>query len=58
MWIKQLITSHTPYTVTISKLVRSLFPTESANNIKIKITHHRVIRDGCIWEGTSIRNAC
>ena len=23
------------------------------NNLKVKITHHRVIGDGCIWEGIS-----
>ena len=46
------LSSHIPY----SKLVRNLFPAESANNIKIKITHHRVIEDGCLWEGISLMN--
>ena len=35
----------------------SLFPVESTNNIKIKMTCHRVIRDGCIWEGILLMNA-
>ena len=30
---------------------------ESANNIKIKMTCHRVTRDECIWEGISFMNA-
>ena len=30
--------------------LRTLFPAESRNNIKIKITRHRFIGDGCIWE--------
>ena len=29
----------------------------ATNNIKIKITH-RVVGDGCIWEGISLMNAC
>ena len=28
------------------------------NNLKIKIICHRVIRNGCIWEGISLMNAC
>ena len=32
-----------------SKLTRTLFPVESTDYIKIKITRHRVTRDGCIW---------
>ena len=32
------------------------FPVESANSTKIKITHNRVIGEGCIWEGVSFRN--
>ena len=27
------------------------------NNLKVKITRHRVVGDGCIWEGIS-PNAC
>lgn len=37
-------------TAIISKLVRTLFPVASTNNIKIKITHQRVIEHGCNWE--------
>ena len=25
---------------------------------KMIITHHRVVGDGCIWEGMSLINAC
>ena len=39
------------------ELARTLFPFESTNNIKIKITRHRCIGDGCIWEGISLMNA-
>ena len=39
-------------------LARTLFPVKSTNNIKIKIPHHRVIGDGCIWEGISLMKAC
>ena len=35
----------------------SLFPVECTNNIKIKMTCHRVIGDGCIWEGILLMNA-
>ena len=43
-----------------SELARTLFPVEcsyllTANNIKIT---HRVVRDGCFWEGISLMNAC
>ena len=31
---------------------------ESTNNIRIKITSHRIIRDGCIWEEISHMNTC
>ena len=34
-----------------SELTRTLFPVESADNIKIKITRHRVTGDECIWKG-------
>ena len=54
MWIKHpWNTSNVPY----SELARTLFPVESTNNIKTKITHPRVIGDGCIWEGISLMNA-
>ena len=40
MWIKHpWNTSHIPY----SDLAKTLFPVENRNNVKIKITHHRVI---------------
>ena len=38
------------------ELARTLFPFESRNNIKIKVTRHRFIGDGCIWEGISLKN--
>ena len=41
-----------------SGLAWTLFPVESTSKVKIKITHHRVIGDGCIWEGISLINAC
>ena len=34
-----------------SELTRTLFPVESADNIKIKITRHRVTGDEFIWKG-------
>ena len=40
-----------------SELAGTLFPVESTNNTKIKITHHRVIGDWWIWEGISLVNA-
>ena len=39
-------------------LARILFPVESTNDIKISITHHKVIGDGYIWERVSHMNAC
>ena len=36
----------------------SVLPGESTNDIEIKITHHRVIGNGCIWEIISLTNAC
>ena len=38
-----------------SELTRTF---ESKNHIKIKTTHHRVMDNGCIWEGISPMNAC
>ena len=50
MWIKD------PWNT--SELERTLFSVQSAtNNIQIKIIH-RVVGDGCIWEGLSLINAC
>ena len=40
-----------------SWLTRASFSAESTNNIKTKITHHRVMEDGCIWEGLLLLNA-
>ena len=51
MWIKH------PWNISDisnSELTRTLFPVESANNIKITITHHGVIGYGWIWEGISL----
>ena len=31
---------------------------ENKNHIKIKITRHRFMKNGCIWEGTLLMNAC
>ena len=39
------------------KLTRTLFPVESTNNIKIKISYHRDEGDGCILEKISLMNA-
>ena len=47
-------TNHIPY----SDLIRTFFPVESTNNTKIKVRHHRVIRDGFILERMSLMNAC
>ena len=55
MWIKHPWNIvHVPY----KELTETLFPVESTNNIKIKITHRRVIGDDCIWERISLMNAC
>ena len=42
----------------IDELTRILFPFESTNIIKIKVTRHKVIGDGCIWEGISLMSTC
>ena len=31
---------------------------ESKNDMKIKITRHRVTENECIWKGISLINAC
>ena len=31
---------------------------ESKNDMKIKITRHRVTENECIWKGVSLINAC
>ena len=36
---------------------RTLFPVESTDN-KSYNTYHRVVADGCIWEGISLMDAC
>ena len=41
-----------------TQVTRTLFPGESTNDIKIKITQHGVIGDGCIWEGISLMSTC
>ena len=43
---------------TSCKSTWTLFPVERTNNIKIKMTCHTVIGDGCNWEGTSLAIAC
>ena len=44
----------------VRELARTLVPFDSTKNIKIKVTYHRVIRDGheCIWEGILFMNIC
>ena len=43
----------------INELVTILFfVVESTNNIKIEIRQHRVVGNGCIWEGILLVNAC
>ena len=42
------------YPVRYSQLTRTF---NIANNRKIKITGHRIIRAGYIWEGISLMNA-
>ena len=54
LWVKlSWNTIHIPY----RELARNLFPVESTNNIKIKITHHRVTPDGFILKGISLMDA-
>ena len=36
----------------------SVFPVENKNYIKIRITHSRVIGDGCNWEEMLLMNVC
>ena len=43
--------------IQVYSLIYSISFVESINNIKIKMTCHRVIGDGCIWKGTSLMNA-
>ena len=31
---------------------------QNKNHIKIKRTRHRIMENGCIWEGMSLMNAC
>ena len=33
-----------------SELGRTVFPVESTNNIRIKVTHLKVMGDECIWK--------
>ena len=44
--------NHIPYCY--SELARTLFPVQSTNNTKTKITDHKVIGDVCIWERISL----
>ena len=56
MWIKQLRnTSHTPYTD--SEFCKMFLSVKSTNNIKTKITCHKVVGHGCIWEEIWLMNA-
>ena len=53
MWIKPpWNTSNIPIGIS-----QNFIPVESRNEIKIKITHHRVKGDGCIREGILLMNA-
>ena len=47
-------TSHIPCN---SELEQLLFPVESTNNTKVKITRHRIIGHGSIQEGILLMNA-
>ena len=40
------------------ELTRTLFPAESTDYIKIKITRHRVTRDGCVWGEMPFMRMC
>ena len=52
VWIKQLWNrSH-------SQWPDFYFLLKVQNDIKIKVTRHRVIGDGWIWEGISLMNPC
>ena len=48
---------HSLYTI-YSELGKTLFPVECTSNIKVKVTHRRIIGDGCIWEEISLVNGC
>ena len=50
LWICMNQTSLRYKSYSLSELARTLFPDENTINIQSKITHHRVIGDGCIWE--------
>ena len=39
-------------------ILKTSVDTQSINNVNIKITRHRVIGDGWIWEEISLMNAC
>ena len=43
------------YSLYDSKLARTF---ESKNQVKTKITRHRVMGNGCIWERISLMNPC
>ena len=45
---------HRSYSFIPYSLTRTLFPVESTDNIKTKVTTHRVIGGGCMWEGISL----
>ena len=46
-----------PYSL-CSELGRTVFPVESTNNVRIKVTYLRVMGDGCIWKRIELMNAC
>ena len=46
-----------PYSL-YSELGRTVFPVESTNNIRIKVTYLRVMGDGCIWKRIELMDAC
>ena len=46
---------HKSYSLDDSKLATTF---ESKNDTKTKISHHRVTKNGYIWEGISLMNPC
>ena len=55
--MNQTFLKHKSYSLAwTSESTRLLFPVERTNNIKIRTTHCRGIRDECIWEGISLMN--
>ena len=57
MWIKQPWIKQKSYSL-YSELGRPVFPVESTNNIRIKLTYLKGMGNGCIWKRISLVNAC